>query len=233
MSFSLKRLGFFRVTKSRAVKTLEDASQMWCSKFPELSELLTVLGYAYTEEKNRIFNLIVKRMDELNGQNMMHGLKSTMILMFLVSLKQPQALQIAENFKNSLVRNSQTVKVVNKERHISKYYLVVVKHLVRMISDPVYHDSVEYLVKKDIVRCYEGLDLVSSAQKGNVFFPRCRIRPKCSYWVLEPSPKIMNKMMEISKENQLKSDSATVSVSKNDQAIDEDNESEEFIIEFD
>ena len=114
---------------------------------------------------------------------MMHGLKATSTLLFLVTLRQPEACNVANSFRQHLERVFQEMRIKPKERHITKFYSVVLKQLLAVLDNAAYHEGSEKALRQDITRCYNGVDMTESAKMGNVFFPKASRRPKCSFWV--------------------------------------------------
>jgi len=194
MSLNVKRLPFFRSKRDKSTKIVENATKMWSNRFPTVSACLTVLGHCqYDDKRDKVFKVIVNRMNQTEEQRIMHGLKASTLLLFLVSIKQMQAIQIAQNFKQSLKRNLKNLVVVPKDKHATQYLDRVLRQLLFLLENTEQLDKVSRLIRADLIRCYDGLDLIKSAEEGNVFFPDPHFVPYCPYWVYPPANKIIEK----------------------------------------
>jgi len=177
-----------RLMQDRPRRIVEDSTKMWSSSFAEVDKVLTILGYCHLDsDREKIFEPLVRRLKQVTGNEMMHGLKASVTLLFLVSMKQKTAINIAFSFKGHFERTLQELRVKPKERHITRFFFSVLKHLLLLIENESILDDVEVMIREDIKRCYQGIDMVESAQAGNVFFAKPIYQPKCSYWIYVPN----------------------------------------------
>ncbi|MEN2499755.1 MAG: hypothetical protein MHMPM18_003944, partial [Marteilia pararefringens] len=156
MSFNPKRLLPFRYKRERCSKIVEDCTQMWNNKFPSLSQMLSILGYCSdSRSRDKIFSLLVKRMNETKGPGIMHGLKATACLLFLVTVRQKEALYLAQNFKSKIKANLNELKNVGTEKTAARIFSQIIRNLLLLLNDPEAHEAALRIVHSDILRCYD------------------------------------------------------------------------------
>jgi len=192
MSLNPKRLPVIKSRRDKVTKLTENCTKMWSNSFADVAHMLSLLGHCqYKENREKIFKVLTSRITEISGQKVMHGLKATTVFLFLVSVKQQDAIKIAMNYSNLFKRNLQNLVVSQKDRHATRFFSRVLNQLIYLLDHTEYINEVEKVIRSDLIRCYEGLDLIDSAKEGNVFFPNPFYEPYCIYWVYPPVNKLV------------------------------------------